>query len=154
MKLYIPKNFQLVADAPADSHVMDANDALILQEIMELFQDFESLKRCVSKNFKKEKIIIRDESLRDIWDEDKLPKGSLRETFNAVINVFVDHANEATDGEIEHSIQRDMMIARIADEFGVQQKNAKDKLTALENGGYVKNEFGCTAFPHALRRKK
>ena len=150
MKLYVPKNWPMPTDVKEDQHPMDLSDMLMLKEIMEQFEDFEQLRRCVAKNYKKEKVQIRYPNLATIWDESKLPNGSLRDTFFAVINVF--GGSVPAGCPIKDRLPYPMLVARVGDEFGCEYKTAKGKVTSLKNGKYLKEEFGQILFPKELMK--
>lgn len=153
MRLYVPKDLSMPLHAKEDEHVMSLDDALLLKEVMECFESFEELKRLVAKNYKKEKVNIRDPGLRHIWKESKLPQGSLREVFNAVVNVF---SREAVDsgGMIKDKLPSNFLIARVGDEFGIEYKTARQKIMALRRGGYLKEDYGQIIFPVELIERR
>lgn len=149
MRLYVPKLMIDPKDAKDDEYIMSLDDALKLKEVMEHFASFDELKRLVAKNYKKEKINIRYPGLKDIWKETKLPQGSLRETFNAVVNVFGREGSE--HGRVKDKLAKQFLIARVADEFGIEMKTAKQKVLALVAGGYLEEgDYGFYLFPQEL----
>lgn len=150
MRLYVPRNMTMPMDAKEDEYVMTMEDCLDLKAMMEHFDSFEELRKCVGKNFKKEKIKVRFSGLEDIWDESRLPKGSLRETFNAVLNVFGDISG---GGKIKGQIPTNIVTARVADEFGVEFKTAKTKMKALMHGLFLREELGKIQFPIEFIKK-
>jgi len=146
VKLYIPKSMMMVTDAKEDEYVPNLEDYATLKEIMELFPDFESLKKAVSKHFRKEKIEMRHEQLKDIWRDDLMPKGSMVWTFNAVMNVWGDMA----DNGLKAKIPFELLVAHVADEMGVEFKTAKTKVDSLIKGEFLKMEYGGVLFPRHL----
>ena len=149
MRLYIPKQVSLITDAKEDEHVMDLLDWQLLQDIMEGFDSFGELKARVDKRKLEEKINIDYEGLRNIWNEDKMPHGTLRETFNGVINVFGD---EADNGRPPKKLPRDRLEALLADQFGTTVRSVRPKLRAVVIAGFLKEEYGAVMFPvHMLR---
>lgn len=149
MKLHIPKQVGLITDAKEDEHVMDLMDWQDLYDIMEVFDSFKELKARVAKRKLEEKINIEYEGLKNIWDEDRMPHGTLRETFNGVINIFGD---EATDGKPPKKLPRDRLAALLADQFGTTVRSVKPKLQAVITAGFLKEEYGAVIFPvHMIR---
>jgi hypothetical protein len=149
MKLYIPKQVSLITDAKEDEHVMDLMDWQDLYDIMEVFDSFKELKARVAKRKLEEKINIEYEGLKNIWDEDRMPHGTLRETFNAVVNIFGD---EATDGRPPKKLPKDRLVALLADQFGTTVRSVKPKLQAVITAGFLKEEYGAVIFPvHMIR---
>jgi hypothetical protein len=149
MKLYIPKQVSLITDAKEDEHVMDLLDWQDLYDIMEMFDSFKELKARVAKRKLEEKINIEYEGLRGIWDEERMPHGTLRETFNGVINIFGD---EATDGRPPKKLPKDRLVALLADQFGTTVRSVKPKLQAVITAGFLKEEYGAVIFPvHMIR---
>jgi len=149
MKLYIPKKVELITDAKEDEYVMDLSDWQDLCDIMVFFESFKELKARVAKRKLEEKINIEYEGLRDIWDEGRMPHGTLRETFNGVINVFGD---EADNGRPPKRLAKDRLLALLADQFGTTVRSVKPKLQAVITAGYLKEEYGAVLFPvHMIR---
>ncbi|MCK9601264.1 MAG: hypothetical protein M0R06_19650 [Sphaerochaeta sp.] len=149
MKLYFPKQVSLITDAKEDEHVMDLSDWQDLYDIMEMFDSFKELKARVAKRKLEEKINIEYEGLKNVWDEDRMPHGTLRETFNGVINVFGDEAN---DGHPPKKIAKDRLTALLADQFGTTVRSVKPKLKAVITAGFLKEEYGAVIFPtHMIR---
>lgn len=153
MKLYIPRHLTMAMDAKEDEYVMSIDDCIALKEVMEGYDSFEDLKRAVAKNLKGEKVEIRYEGLYDIWDEGKMPHGSMRANLNAVINVFGRHSS-MEDGKVSKSIAKDVMYAQVADEFGVEFKTGKMRVNGLLKGGYLREEYGRVLFPTHLMRER
>lgn len=144
MKLYTPRQVTLVMDAGEDEHVMDLNDWQILQDVMDVYNSFEELKHQVSMRKREEKIRIRHAGLEDVWNEEKLPKGTLRETFNGIINVFGD---QGEDGHVAKSVPTDKMLALLADEHGTTVRSVRPKYRAVVVAGFVRENYGTTVFP-------
>jgi hypothetical protein len=150
MKLYTPKQVALVMDAKEDEYVMGLSDWQILQDIMEVYNSFEELKHQVSMRKREEKIAIRHSGLADIWDEGKMPKGTLRETFNGVINIFGDLGEE---GHPAKKVLTERLLALLADEYGSTVRSVKPKYLAVRSAGFVKEDYGATVFPvHMMKR--
>lgn len=149
MKLHIPKQVSLITDVKENEHVMDLSDWQDLADIMEMFESFKELKARVVKRKLEEKINIEYEGLRGIWDEERMPHGTLRETFNGVINVFGD---ESDNGHPPKKLPKDFLLALLADQFGTTVRSVKPKLKSVIVAGYLKEEYGSVIFPtHMIR---
>ncbi len=149
MKLYTPKHAGLITDAKEGEYVMDLSDWQDLCDIMEGFNSFKELKARVAKRKLEEKVGIDYDGLRDIWNEERMPHGTLRETFNGVINIFGDRS---TDGRPPKQLPKDLVLALLADQFGTTVRSVRPKLQAVITAGFLKEQYGMVQFPlHMLR---
>lgn len=145
MRLYIPKKMVRPTEATDEEYVMDMVDWMDLAEIMEVFPDFAHLKAAVAKSKTVNgKIDCRYPGMV----MKSLPVGSQRDWYNAVLNCFGDYCErDLKRAKFPESMDKKLLLSRLAGELSCSPPIAKTRLDALVNGRWLKLDYGMIMFP-------
>ena len=144
MKLYIPKNVSLIVDAKPEEHVMDASDWQSLADVMEYCNSFDDLKQMVKKGFKTSNVQLRYPGM----EMKDYPNGSVGDWYISLLNAWGDYVVDVKGGkEFPAAIDKDLIIARMAEEMNCSAKTAEKRLETLKNAKYIRVEYGRVIFP-------
>jgi hypothetical protein len=144
LRLYIPKTISLVVDAKEDEHIMDSADWQDLADVMEYCSSFADLKRMVKKGFDHSNVKLRYPGMA----MKSYPNGSVGDWYISLLNAWGDYVVDVKKGqEFPAALDKDLLMARMAEDMNCTVKTAEKRLLTLKQGGYVKMEFGKVIFP-------
>ena len=144
MRLHIPKSVPFDESEPDGEHQMTMQDWCTLKRIMQGYDSFEHLEGYIKKGHLDQRHKLRHVDLLEWVEEDRWPKGGLRDSFVAVLNTFGD----MTKGDIVPSgLPFDVVCSKAADDLNITERAFKPKLNSLIKAKHLDLSYGNVLFP-------
>jgi hypothetical protein len=149
MKLHIPSSVPYTEEEPDGEHQMSMEDYVILKRVMLRFDTFAHLEHYVKDGKVEQRHALRNVDILEWLDPDpeRWPKGGLRDSFIAVLNVFAEEYEKK--GVLPTGLPFDYLVAKASEDLAITERSMKPKIKSLIKGKYLDLSYGNVLYPIA-----